>query len=289
MNIFVGNLSFDATQDDIKKLFEGFGNVGSAVIVMSKEKKAPKSRGFGFVEMPDEEQALAAIAALNEKEFMGRILNISQARPKTEADRQSELKMKMQLRALAKAELLHRKEQEQQKALTDPVLNQHLASKAPRPNGRAGAPPSAVDGRMYYSGKPGTYRGGRRTRSYIKKRSSEGIQEEVKPWRKARDNPMRWRKKKNQSRPWQHLALNDKRVRPSGQKGPGEHKPWEKAEGEPRPWKKAEGEFKPLRKSEGGIKPWKKTAGEAKPWSKSSERPQGSRFKGKRKPGGHKK
>src|SRR3989338_10049425 len=82
MNIFVGNLSFEATQGDVKKLFEGFGNVTSAVIVMSREKKAPKSRGFGFVEMSDEEQALAAIAALNEKEFMGRVLNVDPARPK---------------------------------------------------------------------------------------------------------------------------------------------------------------------------------------------------------------
>jgi hypothetical protein len=215
MNIFVGNLAFDATQDDIKKLFEGFGNVTSAVIVMSKEKKAPKSRGFGFVEMPDEEQALAAIAALNENEFMGRILNISQARPKTEADRQSELKMKMQLRALAKSELLFRKEKEQQKALAD----QHLALKVPRPNGRAATPPSAVDGR-----EPGTYRGGRRTRSYIKQRSLDGIQEEVKPWRKGRDNPMRWRKRKNQSRPWQ--------------KSLGEDKPWKKPPGDAKPRKK---------------------------------------------------
>ena len=225
MNIFVGNLAFDATQDDIKKLFEGFGNVTSAVIVMSKEKKAPKSRGFGFVEMSDEEQALAAIAALNEKEFMGRILNISQARPKTEADRQSELKMKMQLRAEAKAELLLRKEQEQQKVLANPILNQ-----------------------------PGTYRGGRRTRSYIKQRSSDGIQEEVKPWRKGRDNPMRWRKRKNQSRPWK------------------------KSEGESRPWKKTGGENRIWSKPGEDSRPWKKPAGEAKPWSKSSERPQESRF-----------
>jgi len=47
MNIFVGNLSFDSIGADVKKLFEGFGNVASVVIVMEKEKKAPKSRGFG--------------------------------------------------------------------------------------------------------------------------------------------------------------------------------------------------------------------------------------------------
>ena len=61
MNIFVGNLLFAATGEDLKTLFAGFGSVASALIVMEKEKKAPKSRGFGFVEMPDEQQALAAI------------------------------------------------------------------------------------------------------------------------------------------------------------------------------------------------------------------------------------
>jgi len=259
MNIFVGNLAFDATQDDIKKLFEGFGNVTSAVIVMSREKKAPKSRGFGFVEMPDEEQALVAIAALNEKEFMGRILNISQARPKTEADRQSELKMKMQLRAEAKAELLLRKEQEQQKVLANPILNQHLALK---------------DGRVRHSGQPGTYKGGRRTYSHMKRRGLAGMQEEAKPRQRSQDNPMRWRKRKDQAKPWQ--------------KSPGEHKPWQKTEGEARPWKKAEGGFKPWRKSEGGIKPWKKPAGDAKSWSKSNGRPQKSRFKGSKNPDGYK-
>jgi RNA recognition motif-containing protein len=211
MDIFVGNLLFEATGADVKKLFEGFGNVASVTIVMRKEKKAPKSRGFGFVQMPDEQQALAAIAALNGKEFMGRVLNVNPARPKgqkamvwppiakakTEAHRKSELRKKMQ---------------------------------------------------------PGTYRGGRRTRSYVKRHGLTEMQEEVKPRRRSQDNPMRWRKKKDKPRPWQ--------------KSPGEHKPWEKAEGEARPWKKP--------------------AGDAKPWSKSSGRPQKSRFKGRKNPGGYK-
>jgi RNA recognition motif-containing protein len=96
MDIFVGNLLFEATEADVKKLFEGFGNVASVVIVMRKEKKAPKSRGFGFVQMPDERQALAAIAALNGKEFMGRVLNANPARPKTEAQTVVELNKKGQ-------------------------------------------------------------------------------------------------------------------------------------------------------------------------------------------------
>ena len=90
MNIFVGNLSFEANEGDVKKLFEGFGNVASVAIVMRKEKKAPKSRGFSFVQMPDEQQAQAAIEALNAKEWMGRILNVSPARPKTEEEREAE-------------------------------------------------------------------------------------------------------------------------------------------------------------------------------------------------------
>ena len=254
MNIFVGNLSFDANDADVKKLFEGFGNVASAVIVMRKEKKAPKSRGFGFVDMPDEQQALAAIAGLNGKEFMGRVLDINPARPKTEAERESELKGKRQPKATVEAE----------------QQNKHLALEAPRPNGRAGTPPSAVDGQVRPagrhlalndgqvrpSGRPGTYKGGRRTHSYMKRRGLAGMQEEAKPRQRSQDNPMRWRKKKDQAKPWQ--------------KSPGEHKPWKKAEGEARPWKKTEGEFKPWRKSGGGIKPWKKPAGDAKPWKKSA-------------------
>lgn len=92
MNIFVGNLLFETTQEDLKKLFLAFGEVSSVVIVMSKEKRAPKSRGFGFVEMPDEPQARSAIQALNGRQFMGRALKVNPAHPKTEAYRAQSLK-----------------------------------------------------------------------------------------------------------------------------------------------------------------------------------------------------
>ena len=85
MRIFVGNLSFDAKEPDVKKVFESFGAVSSVVIKM-KEHKA-KSRGFGFVEMSDASQAQAAIAALNGKELMGRPLKVDPARVETDADR----------------------------------------------------------------------------------------------------------------------------------------------------------------------------------------------------------
>ena len=85
MRIFIGNLSFDAKEPDVKRVFEGFGAVSSVVIKMKDHKV--KSRGFGFVEMPDALQAQAAIAGLSGKEFMGRPLKVDPARVETDADR----------------------------------------------------------------------------------------------------------------------------------------------------------------------------------------------------------
>ncbi len=82
MNIFVGNLSFKTKENDLKKVFKGFGNIASVAISM--DKKGKKSRGFAFVEMPDERQAQEAIAALDGKEFMGRDLNVSPALSESE-------------------------------------------------------------------------------------------------------------------------------------------------------------------------------------------------------------
>ena len=79
MNIFVGNLSFQATEIDVQKLFETFGAV---TLVRIKKKSGKNSRGFGFVTMPDDTQALAAMEGLKEKDFMGRPLAISAERPK---------------------------------------------------------------------------------------------------------------------------------------------------------------------------------------------------------------
>lgn len=83
MNIFVGNLSFEANEHDVLRLFRRFGDVLTITIIM--DKNGVKSRGFGFVEMPDAEKARQAIAALDGSEFMGRNLNVSPARPKPEA------------------------------------------------------------------------------------------------------------------------------------------------------------------------------------------------------------
>ncbi len=82
MNIYVGNLSFDVSEEILQKTFEAFGQVSSASIV--KDKYSGQSRGFGFVEMPDQNEARNAIATLNGKDLNGRQLNVNEARPRTD-------------------------------------------------------------------------------------------------------------------------------------------------------------------------------------------------------------
>lgn len=80
MNIYVGNLSRQTTEDDLKQAFEEFGQVESANII--KDKFSGESRGFGFVQMPSKEEAQAAVEAMNEKELSGNTLNVAEARPR---------------------------------------------------------------------------------------------------------------------------------------------------------------------------------------------------------------
>ena len=86
MNIYVGNLSYTVTEDDLRQAFEAFGQVTSASII--KDKFSGQSKGFGFVEMPSKEEAQAAITALNGKEMKGRNLSVNEARPRTDDRRQ---------------------------------------------------------------------------------------------------------------------------------------------------------------------------------------------------------
>lgn len=79
-NIFVGNLSFGATEDSIRSLFERFGNIERVSIVTDRE--TGRSRGFAFVEMSAGEEADRAIAALDGQEFGGRALRVNEAQPK---------------------------------------------------------------------------------------------------------------------------------------------------------------------------------------------------------------
>lgn len=192
MNIFVGNLSFDSTEEHVRRLFKSFGIVASAVIVM--DKKGTRSRGFGFVQMPDEQQAKAAITSLNSKEFMGRTLNVSPARSQSEEGRNSG---------------------NQAKPRFNPVFE-----------------------------RTGGYRGGRRTSSFMRRRAKAGIEEQVMPQKKNKENPMRWRKKQEQPKPWH--------------KNREESKPWQKSEVQSDPWRKSSNRKKQShfkgRKKAGGYK-----------------------------------
>lgn len=81
-NIFVGNLNFKTSEDDLRKLFESYGPVDRVTILTDRD--TGRSRGFAFVEMPNAEDGDKAIAALNGTELEGRTLNINEARPKGE-------------------------------------------------------------------------------------------------------------------------------------------------------------------------------------------------------------
>lgn len=82
MNIYVGNLSREVTEEDLRQAFQGFGQVLSASIIMDKFTREP--RGFGFVEMAEKTEAQAAIAALNGKQLKGQALSVNEARPRPE-------------------------------------------------------------------------------------------------------------------------------------------------------------------------------------------------------------
>ena len=84
MNIYVGNLSWTMTDEDLNNLFTQFGTVSSAKIL--KDKMNGRSKGFGFVEMEDDEAAKAAIAGLNETEVQGRKLIVNESQPRQEGE-----------------------------------------------------------------------------------------------------------------------------------------------------------------------------------------------------------
>ena len=85
MNIYVGNLSYEATEEDLRSAFAAHGNVKSVNVIM--DKMTGQSRGFAFVEMATKEEGEAAIAALNGSELRGRPLKINEARPREERPR----------------------------------------------------------------------------------------------------------------------------------------------------------------------------------------------------------
>ena len=78
--IYVGNLPYETTRESLQELFEGFGEVTDSIIITDRE--TGRSRGFGFVEMPDNEAAQNALTELNGHEFGGRKLTVNEARPR---------------------------------------------------------------------------------------------------------------------------------------------------------------------------------------------------------------
>ncbi|MGD8652045.1 MAG: RNA-binding protein [Desulfobacterales bacterium] len=87
MKIFVGNLSYNVTEDDLRQAFEDFGQVASATVIMDEQ--SGRSKGFGFVEMPIQAEAQSAIEVLNGKAMKGRTITVNEARPRA-ADRRGE-------------------------------------------------------------------------------------------------------------------------------------------------------------------------------------------------------
>ncbi|MBN8222728.1 MAG: RNA-binding protein, partial [Spirochaetes bacterium] len=85
MNIYVGNLAYNATDEELRAAFEAFGNVTSVKIV--RDRDSGRSRGFAFVEMEDGEGAQNAVAQMNGKDLKGRNLVVNEARPREEGNR----------------------------------------------------------------------------------------------------------------------------------------------------------------------------------------------------------
>lgn len=83
MKLYVGNLSYEVTEEDLQLAFAKFGQVESAAII--KDRDSRQSKGFGFVEMPSKSEGQSAIEGMNGKELKGRALNVNEARPRTES------------------------------------------------------------------------------------------------------------------------------------------------------------------------------------------------------------
>ena len=83
MNIYVGNMSYDTTEENLRQAFEGFGEVETVKVITDRESGRPK--GFAFVEMSSKDEAMAAISGLSGQEMNGRELNINEAKPRTDS------------------------------------------------------------------------------------------------------------------------------------------------------------------------------------------------------------
>jgi RNA recognition motif-containing protein len=85
MNIYIGNLSQEVTDDDLRQAFESLGNITSAKVI--RDRFSGESRGFGFIEMPDKQEAMAAMESLNGSDLKGKKIMISEAKPRADKRR----------------------------------------------------------------------------------------------------------------------------------------------------------------------------------------------------------
>jgi RNA recognition motif-containing protein len=223
MNIFVGNLSFEAKEIDVQRVFMAFGVVTSVAIVM--EKKGKKSRGFGFVQMPDEQEALAAIAQLQGKEILGRPINVSSAvskGPKSESNgggsRHSAAAAPRQGHSFKRTG----KYKEGRRSLSYVKQRMDAGITTPVPERRYKSNP------LRWLKKP---------RTQVRFAKPEG---ELKPWQRPQTESNPWKKPMAKSGSWKKVE--------------GGSKPWVKAENsEARP-------TKPWKKSVGAARPWRKSS-----------------------------
>jgi len=220
MNIFVGNLSFEAKEEDLQRAFMAFGVVTSVAIVM--EKKGKKSRGFGFVEMPDEQEALAAIAQLQGVEILGRPINVTPAlskEPKKPAPPRQDPSFKRTGKYREGRRTLSYLKQRQDSGMAAAVPERRHKSNPMRWLKKPRSP-------ARFTKPEGEFKPWQRT------------QTESKPWKKPQTKPGFWKKSEGESK--------------FGQRPQGESKPWEKKRSESsqaRPWKKTAASAKPWRKS----------------------------------------
>ena len=229
-NIFVGNLSFTATKEDVQKLFEPFGTVANVVIM---ERKKGKSRGYGFVDMPNEEEKNKAIAALEGKEFMWRALSVSPVVPKAKGEWAPKKKFK------PVQQKPYPREDHYQDRETKPWIKHEGGSKPPY--------------KKFDSFRP------QESRPYRKDDRSP------KPYSKfSSSKTSTWGKPKKDFKPYKPWVKKEDKDR--------EFKPRENARPERKSYKKSEVSSKPFSKPGGAFKKfYKPSSPSSKPWPKKGQ------------------
>jgi cold-inducible RNA-binding protein len=305
MKIFVGNLPFTVTKDEVRSLFEPFGRVVSVSIVM---KNKMKSRGFGFVHMPEENEALASITGLNGKEYMERALKVSMIRSQTDDEQPYTPGDQPQKSYRYKPKFTPRTGYKSNKDQFSSFRPNREEGREERPwrkssdSSKFGRSPSRGPSKPWRrSEEPRTFNQSagktwnKSDKPWDKKKSVEGnsYSRPSKPWEKSKSyegnrssGPSKpWEKSKSYdgnrssgpSKPWEKSKSYE------GNRSSGPSKPWDKKKsyegnrtsGSSRPWEKKKSyegntSSKPWQK-EDSTKSWKSFS-EAKPWKKSSDR-----------------